>query len=142
MHIIRGGCHCGKIQLSAELSETPESYNPRACDCDFCRKHGAAYISDPSGHLRISLKPGSDDHRYRQGSGTAEFLLCPNCGVLVAVLYNTAASIYAAVNTRCMDDSTAFGKTNTTSPQTLSSSEKTKRWQDIWFSNVDVMHEE
>jgi hypothetical protein len=140
MHIISGGCHCGRIEFSAELSRVPGSYNPRACDCDFCRKHGAAYISDPSGHLRIKINSESDVRRYRQGSGAAECLLCVNCGVLVTVLYRTGQVTYGAVNSRVTSDPTVFGEVNAVSPKMLLPSEKVKRWQDIWFCNVDVRY--
>ena len=49
------------------MTRPPEAYNPRACDCDFCSKHGAAYVSDPKGALRIRLKEEGQTSRYRQG---------------------------------------------------------------------------
>lgn len=138
MYKIGGGCYCGSVELSAELSRAPASYQPRACDCDFCRKHGAAYISDPAGHLRIKLAEESVARRYRQGSGAAEFLLCANCGVLVTVLYRVDQVTYAAVNTRATDEPTAFGEPDCVSPKTLPPADKIKRWLEIWFSNVEI----
>lgn len=55
-----------------ELPHASCAYHPRACDCDFCRKHGAAYISDPQGAVRIQVKDAQQLGRYRQGSGIAE----------------------------------------------------------------------
>lgn len=138
MHTIHGGCYCGNIEISAELTRALSSYNPRACDCDFCRKHGAAYISDPSGRLRIELTSEADVRRYRQGSGAAEFLLCSTCGVLVAVLYRAEQTTYGVVNARAVNEPASFGETKPVSPKMLSPTDKVERWQEIWFSGVDV----
>lgn len=70
MHRLSGQCHCQAIQLELQLPQPPASYQPRACDCDFCRKHAAAYVSDPDGALRIRARPGALG-LYRQGSGKA-----------------------------------------------------------------------
>ena len=138
MHVVNGGCHCGRIEFSAELSQAPDSYSPRACDCDFCQKHGATYISDPSGRLRITLASESDVRRYRQGSGAAEFLICGTCGVLVCVLYRDDQVTYGAINARAANDPTPFRQAKPVSPKTLSSVDKVKRWQEVWFANVGV----
>ena len=138
MYRVSGGCHCGNILVELEFAGTPSAYNPRACDCDFCRKHCAAYVSDAKGSVRIRIKDERADGRYRQGSGQAEFLLCKTCGVLVGVLYQSDGRTYAAVNVRIVDVRTDFGVELPVSPMKLSESEKVKRWQDIWFSNVDV----
>ena len=50
---------------------------------DFCTRHRAAWVSDPAGQLRV-LADHLHLQRYRQGSAQAEFLLCRECGVLVA----------------------------------------------------------
>jgi hypothetical protein len=137
---IHGGCHCGQIQLFAELAQVPGAYPPRACDCDFCRKHGAAYISDPAGKLRIQLSSQSAVSRYRQGSGTAQFLVCTNCGVLVAVLHRTGATTYGAINANAISGPTAFAPAKSVSPKTLSPTEKVQRWQNVWFADVEVSY--
>jgi hypothetical protein len=138
MHRVSGGCHCGNIVVELELTQPPASYRPRACDCEFCRKHGAAYVSDPAGALRIRVKDPGQTGRYRQGSGTAELLLCRHCGVLVAPLYSHAGRLHAAVNAQVIDIATHFGASQPVSPRTLSAGEKVQRWQDLWFSNVSI----
>ena len=86
MAIVTGACGCGNIQVLLEFTREPSSYSPRVCDCDFCRARGAAYVSDPAGYLSMDIDRPSDVQRLRQGSGTAEFLVC-RCEDLVAVLY-------------------------------------------------------
>lgn len=57
--------------VAIELTRAPATYNPRACDCDLCRKHGAAYVSDAQGSLVIRIKDARARGKYRQGSGKA-----------------------------------------------------------------------
>jgi hypothetical protein len=52
---VDGGCHCRNIILRIELPNSPGSYNPRACDCDFCGKHAASYVSDAHGSLLVEI---------------------------------------------------------------------------------------
>jgi hypothetical protein len=138
VHALNGGCHCGSIRVELELSRSPESFHPRACDCEFCRKHTAAWISDREGSVRIHIAPDGHALIYRQGSGQAELVLCRHCGVLVAALYRNGGRLHAAINARSIDGAVAFGSEQPVSPQTLSSRQKAERWQDIWFSNVTI----
>lgn len=136
MRQLSGGCHCGNISVELQLTATPESYRPRACDCDFCRKHGAAYVSDAKGSLAVRIKDEGERSTYRQGSGQAEFLLCRNCGVLVGAFLRRGSQIHATVNVRALANAAAFGSEQIVSPQKLSGDQKVQRWQDIWFANV------
>lgn len=133
-----GGCYCGNIRLTVSLSRDPAAYNPRACDCDFCRKHGAAYVSDPQGELRIQIAEAGQVNRFRQGSNTAEMLLCRQCGVLVGALYQEAGRLFGTLNANALDCRAAFGPQQTVSPRLLAADQKVQRWRDIWFSQVTV----
>ena len=139
MYRVSGGCHCGNILVDLEFVRATDTYNPRACDCDFCRKHCASYVSDAQGSLLIRIKDERQSGKYHQGSGIAECLFCTTCGVLVGALYRDDARLYAAVNVKVVDGRTKFGAEQPVSPKTLSDSEKVKRWQDIWFSNVRIV---
>jgi hypothetical protein len=139
MHELSGGCHCGNIQVDVLLTHAPESYNPRACDCDFCRLHHAAYVSDPQGALRIRVREQDQLGRYRQGSGRAELLLCKTCGVLIAPLLREGEKLYASVNVRVIEAGATFGTEQVVSPQQLPESDKVKRWRDIWFAQVTLL---
>ena len=141
MHEVGGGCHCRSILVQLRLSQPPITYSPRACDCDFCRKHGAAYVSDPEGSLEIRVKAQGDGRTYRQGSALAELLFCGNCGVLIGALYRDEGRVYATVNAKIVDGPTAFGAEQPVSPQKLAGNDKVKRWQDLWFANVVLSHD-
>lgn len=132
-----GGCHCGRIGVAFETATLPADLHPRACDCRFCTKHGAAYVSDPEGRLRIEVTGTDILGEYRQGSGSARFLLCRCCGVLVAVLFDDGPGRYGAVNARCFED-VVFGAPRTVSPQTLSGDDKRGRWTTLWTPLVEL----
>ena len=79
-----GGCHCGNISVLYTTGVAPEETTPRACQCDFCRKHNTSAVSDPDGDLAISVRDASLLNRYQFGLKAADFLICRACGVYVA----------------------------------------------------------
>lgn len=138
MEPLNGKCYCGNIHLTVTLSREPSAVNPRACDCDFCQKHGAAYVSDPRGSLDIRIGDEREVSRLQQGSETADMLLCRRCGVLVAALYRDADRLFGTLNVKALDCRAAFGAQVPVSPKSLAAEEKTKRWRDLWFQDVRV----
>jgi hypothetical protein len=136
MHRVSGGCYCGNILVDLELANEPESYHPRACDCGFCRKHGAAYLSDPQGSLRLRISDSRYSGTYRQGNELAEMLLCTRCGVLIGALYRSEGLLYGAVNVKTIEDAANFGAEQPVSPKQLPAQEKVARWRRLWFSSV------
>jgi hypothetical protein len=134
---LTGGCHCGNISVAVELTRAPDTYHPRACDCDFCRRHGAAWVSDPQGSLLIRIADERDASRYLQGAGIAEMLLCRRCGVLVAALW-PGQRLHGVVNATALAAREAFAAAQPVSPKQLSPEQKTSRWQSLWFANVSV----
>jgi hypothetical protein len=138
MQTLSGGCHCGNIRVELELTRAAETYNPRACDCDFCRKHGASYFSDPKGSLAIRIQDAQQLSRYRQGAGLADMLVCKTCGVMTGVIFQADGRTFAAVNSKIIEGQVRFGAEQPVSPKLLSGSDKAQRWQDIWFSQVRI----
>lgn len=136
-HKLTGGCHCGALTFEVTLAKSPGAYTLRACDCGFCRRHGASYLSDPHGALLIRVVDERQLSRYRQGSGIAECLVCRNCGVLVGVVYSEEGRLFGAVNAKVFEDA-SFGETVPVSPRLLSAGEKTDRWKQVWFSDVAI----
>ena len=80
----KGGCHCGNISVLFTTGIAPEDTVPRACQCDFCRKHNTSAVSDPAGKLAISVRDETLLSRYQFGLKAADFLICRECGVYVA----------------------------------------------------------
>lgn len=127
-----GGCHCGALRWSLESARAAAELVPRACDCDFCTRHRAAWVSDPEGLLTVRARPDDVQH-YRQGSGQAEFLICRHCGVLVAVSARMSEGRdKAAVNRNAFDQPDALGESVVVSPQQLAADAKLSRWTQAW----------
>jgi len=139
MHALAGTCHCGSILLNLQLAHEPGHCQPRACDCAFCSKHGAAYVSDPQGSLRIRINDPRKSGTYRQGNELAEMLLCTHCGVLMGALYRAEGRVYATVNVRVIEGADSFGADQSVSPKQLSGDEKISRWKTLWFSSVELV---
>ena len=113
--------------------------SPRACDCSFCQMHGASYVSDPAGRLSVFEHEPEALHVYRQGSKRAQFLMCANCGVLVAVIMEEEGRVYGAANAACLDARQTFAASVPVSPQQLGADEKVSRWQQAWVADVLVV---
>ena len=137
--VLRGSCHCGQLGLEFSTAREITGFSPRACDCSFCQMHGAAYVSDPAGRLSIFENEPGALRIYRQGSKRAQFLMCANCGVLVAVVMEEAGRLFGAANAACIDGRQAFAAPVAVSPQLLGPDEKVSRWQQAWFADVLVV---
>lgn len=134
--VLAGGCHCGAITLALSTDLELEATAPRACDCSFCRAHGAAWLSDATASLVVRAHRPERLRRYRQGSEAAQFLLCGECGVLLAVVFEEGDQRYAAINAACLAARGAFAASVPASPQTLAPDEKTARWRQLWIRDV------
>lgn len=137
LHRLHGSCHCGRLSLTFSTRIAPERFSPRACDCSFCVRHGAAYISDPEGSLVIEASHAEALARYAFGHGLARFLLCAQCGVLVAVLFENEGRTYASVNSRCITDA-QLGEPQVASPQKLDAAQKRERWTRLMIPDVEL----
>jgi hypothetical protein len=127
-----GGCHCGALRFAFDTARRPGDFAPRACDCDFCTRHRAAWVSDAAGLLRIRAEDARL-RRYRQGSGQAEFLFCADCGVLVAVVARTGDGGWlGAANRNAFDERDAFAAEAGVSPRQLDPGAKLSRWTQLW----------
>jgi len=128
-----GGCHCGALRWTFETAQVIGELAPRACDCDFCTRHGAAWVSDAHGALRIESRGDTPPARYRQGSGQAEFLCCTRCGVLVAVIaVSDGGKLLGAANRNAFEQRDGFPAATVVSPQKLDASTKLARWTQLW----------
>ena len=84
-----GACHCGDVRFEATAPPTL-----RACQCSFCRRHGAKTTSDRASALIVT---GQVRH-YGFASRTADFLLCPECGAFIAAAMNADGRQFGVVN--------------------------------------------
>ncbi len=97
---IRGQCHCGKLKFSIQTSIGESSIRLRACNCGFCRAHGAKAWSDPDGQTEIFVRNAAELQAYKFALETAEFLICKNCGVYLAAVLKEGSKLWSTVNMR------------------------------------------
>lgn len=102
--IHRGGCHCGNLRYALETRLALEQLPLRACQCSFCRLHGARSTSDPAGRIRFEVRDAGKLTRYRFGLKTADFLICTGCGVYVGALMRESGLSWAIINANTLDD--------------------------------------
>ena len=80
----RGSCHCGGIQVEADLNilepATPFGA-PLRCNCTFCRRRGAVTMLIAPSAFRL-LK-GETESRYEPKPDIGAFVFCGTCGVHV-----------------------------------------------------------
>jgi hypothetical protein len=78
-------CHCGALTARYRTGVAPDAWAVRACQCSFCRSHGALMTSDPDGSLDFRSGDVALVQRYRFGGRTADFMVCRECGIYVGV---------------------------------------------------------
>jgi hypothetical protein len=105
-----GACHCGNITVALESALEAPAFEIRACQCSFCRKHGARAVSDPRGRVRFSVREPDALVRYRFALRTAEFLVCARCGIYVAAVLGDGGGSYATVNVNVLDRADEFSR--------------------------------
>ena len=98
----KGSCHCGALGFSFQTALPVAKWSVRACQCGFCRTHGALTTSDPGGRLIFHVSDVDLLERYRFSLKTADFLLCKRCGVYVGAQIETAHVAFGTINTLTM----------------------------------------
>ena len=100
---LEGSCHCGLLRLSFSTARAPTDLPLRACQCTFCRRHGALTTSDPEGEVVLTVPEIPPGGWYRFGTGMTDFWVCPRCGVYVGAYVESGGQGRAVVNTRALE---------------------------------------
>lgn len=108
MTTYNGSCHCGDLTVAFETDLDPAAMVPRACTCRFCRKHGAAALSDPAGHISFAASDPAAVNRYTFGLRITDFLVCRNCGVYMGAYMPDGDGAYANAMANVLDDRDLF----------------------------------
>lgn len=91
-------CHCEALTARYRTALAPADWSVRACQCSFCRCHGAITTSDPSGSLAFRCEDPMRVSRYRFGGRTADYLVCRECGVYLGVQMDTDNGRFGTLN--------------------------------------------
>lgn len=100
--LYHGGCHCGSVRFSFRTEVPPPEWAIRACQCSFCRAHGAYTTSDPKGSLEFEVTAAEPLRFYRFGRRITDFLVCRECGVYVGAVTEVSGMLYAIINTNAL----------------------------------------
>ena len=103
MYEHHGGCHCRNLRWTLRSEFSALQLPARACQCDFCRKHGALTTSDSAGEMCFVVQDPEAVTRYSFATKTADFLICGRCGVYVGARTADGGKCYAIANLRTLD---------------------------------------
>src|SRR4029453_4453690 len=76
----------------------PAQWAVRACQCGFCRAHGARTVTDPSGSVTFRFADPAKAKPYRFGTQSSDFLICGECGVYMGALLSSGKGHFATLN--------------------------------------------
>lgn len=93
-----GSCHCGAIEYSYATALPPGKWVVQSCQCSFCRGHGACTTADPAGEMQFRFVQPEFLRRYRFGLRTVDFLVCKECGTLVAAVLLSRRGAHSMIN--------------------------------------------
>ncbi len=134
MNIYSGACSCGlvKIEFSSRLELS--DFEARICDCDFCVARNVKYISDSSGHLKLTSE--GDLNFYQQGSNQAKFIACTQCDDIICASYKNLVEperFIGSLNVNLLSNVSLLKNSVTVSPKKLTASDKLERWEQVWM---------
>lgn len=98
----KGRCHCGSIGFFYRTERPPKDWSIRACQCSFCRAHGARTTSDPAGSVEYFADRPDQLQRYRFGLNVTAFLICKTCGVYVGAVTEVSAALLTIINSNAL----------------------------------------
>lgn len=101
--LFSGHCHCGNIHFDFETAYLPAALPLRACQCSFCRTHGAITTSDPQGRVSFRFADRAAVQRYRFGLGVTDMLICTRCGCYAAAVMSLDGRRYATLNANLLE---------------------------------------
>jgi hypothetical protein len=105
---LEGGCHCGRLRVAFTTTRVLTELPLRACQCTFCRRHGALTTSDPAGEVVLTVAELPAGGWYRFATGMTDYWVCPGCGVYVGAYVEADGQGRAVVNTRALDGRDEF----------------------------------
>lgn len=136
---LEGGCHCQALRYFLHWPAGEPSLPARRCTCSYCIRFNGTWTSHPDAVLEISEAAECPALRYRFGTGTADFLVCSRCGVVVAAVCKFEAGPKAVVNINTLDaqhDLELDCSDSDFEGEVLE--ERLARRSDRWISNVSI----
>ncbi len=98
-HTFSGTCHCGAIAVNLAFTKPAAEIQVRACQCGFCKRQGAATISEAAGQALIEVT-AAQARTYQFGTRTATSLICGTCGIYAGAFVREGDKTWSIANTR------------------------------------------
>jgi hypothetical protein len=95
---LSGGCHCGAVRFSVELTQPAEVID---CNCSICAKTGYLHLIVEAANFTLE-GDGAALSSYRFNTGAAEHLFCKVCGIKSFYRPRSHPGGWS-VNWRCLD---------------------------------------
>ena len=134
--LIQGQCHCGNISFELSTEVVESGISPRACDCSFCRIHGAKNWSDPNGKATIRIRDEQFLERYLFALKTAEFFICRTCGAYIGAVLSDRDQMWSTLNLRLTP--LHFLAESAVSYGAEQADDRVARRKDVWTPTVVV----
>jgi len=99
MKIIKGSCHCGKVEFEIQLKNG--FGDVRRCNCSICKRKGAIMGSVPMEYLTIT-KGKENLSLYQWNTQVAEHYFCKTCGIYTHHKRRSVPTEYG-FNVGCID---------------------------------------
>ena len=127
-----GACHCGALRVRFQTTVPVGQIQVRACQCGFCRTHGALSVSDPKGRLIFEVAEPQALVRYRFGLKLSDFLICSRCGAYVGVFMEDVGGALGVLNLNVLKDRDRFAAPASMDYEGESASERLRRRRERW----------
>ena len=134
-----GNCHCGAVRLTLHFDKNAGDITPKACDCDFCYKHGAQYVSDPKGRVEVQCADYELLTSYGSPGKLTRYLFCNRCGNLIGSEFSADGYHFMIVNGRMLNEFDHFPEPDNVHADTRALSEQIVHWQQHWFQDVKYL---
>jgi hypothetical protein len=131
---MHGSCRCRNIEVHWRTVDF--SVVPRACQCDYCRSQGAAYVSKAGTSVDVQVRDASLHRVVRHGSQRAAFHECASCGDLVLVTATFDGEMYGALNARCLRNKLEFASATGVDYSDHTAEQRQQRWRQNWCAPV------
>lgn len=95
---LSGGCHCGAVRFSVELTQPAEVID---CNCSICAKTGYLHLIVEAANFTLEEGDAALSS-YRFNTGAAEHLFCKVCGIKSFYRPRSHPGSWS-VNWRCLD---------------------------------------
>lgn len=130
---VKGTCHCSNLRVTLTTEKVPQDMWLRACQCSFCRSHNMRSLSDPDGRMEVRVTDEAALNRYRFGLGTADFLICRNCGNYIGAVQEVDGQLYGILNANLTENRGAqFGEAEHRHYEDETGEERAARRKAVW----------